>query len=191
VHYINTFTSSDYDDSTCSWQTWEICGHLSVSSLSLSFLFVWVLRHCCFIFFSLYALFRAHFIYRLSASISSPSSSVLHQMLLQAQFSCPGFNYRLPSVKKLIFAAPATATVGSALNVCLFWCALLSRKKCYIYFLNGYKQKVIFVFPFFLKSVPLVQMRFFLLSQNDVRVSVPIVKVFYSYFTTGSCRFFK
>lgn len=64
--------------------------------------------------------FRAHFICGLSTSISSPSSSIVHQILLQAQFSCPGFNYRLPSVKKLSFAAPATTAVVSALNVWLF-----------------------------------------------------------------------
>lgn len=140
---------SDYDDSTCRWQTdfWPSGYFFPLSSSSV--FFVWVLGFCCVPFFPS-VLFRAHFTYSLSASVSSPSSSIPHQILLQAQFSCPGFNYRLPSVKKLSFEAPATITVGSSLNVWLFWCVLLSRKKWHIYFLNGYKQEVIFVFFFFL-----------------------------------------
>lgn len=126
------------------------CGHLAIYSIfphpqfsCLGF----VILLCSFFFPSV--LFRAHFTCSLSASISSPSSSIPHQILLQAQFFYPGFNYRLPSVKKLSFEAPATITVGSSLNVWLFWCVLLSRKKWYIYFLNGYKQEVISVSFFF------------------------------------------
>lgn len=140
---------SDYDDSTCRWQIdlWP-SGYFFHLSSSSGFLFgFW--DFVVFLFFPS-VLFRAHFTYSLSASISSPSSSIPHQILLQAQFFCPGFNYRFLSVKKLSFEAPATITVGSSLNVWLFWCVLLSRKKGYIYFLNGYKQEVIFVFFFFL-----------------------------------------
>lgn len=62
----------------------------------------------------------------------------------------------------------------------------IKQKEMVHLFLNGYKQEVIFVFffSFFLKSVPSGQIRFFLMSQNDVRVSVLILKVFCSYFTT-------
>lgn len=152
----------------------------------LSSLLVWVLWRWCFPFFFSSVWFRAHFICGLSTSISLPSSSIVHQILLQAQFSCPEFNYRLPSVKKLSFAAPATTAVVSALNVWLFWCVLLSRKKWYIYFLSGYKQEVIFIF----KSVPLGQIRFFLMSQNCVRSSVLIEKIFCFHFHSFLVLFF-
>lgn len=47
------------------------------------------------------------------------------------------------------------------------------------------KRLFLCLFFFFLKSVPLGQLRFFLMSQSDDRASVLIVKVFCSYFTTG------